>query len=107
VRALDAQPNEAYVYFEHGLDLKLEANPKRRQQLLRLWIGQGGLCTECGHKVTRATGWRSHKVVWRVYGGSDTISNRAMLHPHCHSRVHGREVDVLKPRLFKEALCEA
>jgi RNA-directed DNA polymerase len=48
-----------------------------------------------------------HKVVWRVYGGSDSMSNRVLLHPMCHSKVHDRELKVVKPRLLKEALSEA
>lgn len=35
------------------------------------------------------------------------MSNRVMLHPHCHSRVHRRELEVVNPRLFIEALSEA
>jgi hypothetical protein len=62
---------------------------------------------ECGHKITRTTGWRCHKVVWRVFGGSDSMSNRLLLHPRCHTRVHDRELKVEKPRLLKEALSEA
>jgi RNA-directed DNA polymerase len=105
----DANPYDPRweAYFERRLDLKMEANPRRRKQLLSLWISQGGLCTECGHKITRTTGWRSHKVVWRVFGGSDSMSNRVLLHPSCHSKVHDRELKVVKPRLVKEALCEA
>jgi len=105
----DANPYDprCEAYFERRLDLKMEANPKRRQQLLRLWISQGGLCTLCGHKITRTTGWRSHKVVWRVFGGSDSMSNRVLLHPKCHSKVHDRELKVVEPRLVKEALTEA
>jgi RNA-directed DNA polymerase len=53
------------------------------------------------------TGWRSHKVVWRVFGGSDSMRNRVLLHPNCHSKVHDRELKVVKPRLSKEALREA
>jgi len=105
----DANPYDPRweTYFERRLDVKMEASPKRSQQLLRLWLRQGGLCPECTHKITRMTGWRSHKVIWRVYGGSDTMSNRVMLHPHCHSRVHRRELEAVKPRLFIEALSEA
>lgn len=105
----DANPYDPCweAYFEGRLDVKMEASPKRRQQLLRLWLRQDGLCAECGHKITRMTGWRSHKIIWRVYGGSDTMSNRVMLHPHCHSMVHRRELEVVKPRLFTEALGEA
>jgi RNA-directed DNA polymerase len=89
----DANPYDPQweTYFERRLDLKMVANPKQWQQLFRLWLGQDGLCTECGQKITRTTGWRSHKIVWRVYGGSDASSNRVLLHPNCHKRVHRRE----------------
>lgn len=105
----DANPYDPdwEAYFEGRLDLKMEASPKRRQQLLRLWLRQGGLCAECGHKITRMTGWRSHNIIWRVFGGSDTMSNRVLLHPKCHSKIHDRELEVGKPRLVKEALIEA
>ena len=79
------------LYFERRLDLKTVANPRLRQQLLRLWISQGGLCSECGNKITRMTGWRSHKIIWRVHGGSHRMSNRVLLHPGCHDRLHDRE----------------
>ena len=78
------------TYFERRLDLKMEAHPKKRQLLFRLWLGQHGLCTECGHKITRTTGWRSHLITWRVYGGPNTMHNRILLHPHCHKQVHDR-----------------
>jgi RNA-directed DNA polymerase len=89
----DANPYDPQweTYFERRLDLTMEANPKRRQQLLRLWFGQQGLCSVCGYKITRMTGWRSHKLIWRVYGGSDNMRNRVLLHPQCHQRVHDRE----------------
>jgi RNA-directed DNA polymerase len=105
----DANPYDPQweTYFERRLDLKMRANPKRRQQLFRLWLGQQGLCPECGHKITRMTGWQSHKVIWRVYGGSDNMRNRVLLHPQCHEHVHDRELKVVKPRLLKEALSEA
>jgi RNA-directed DNA polymerase len=93
-------------YFERRLDLKMEAHPKRRQQLFRLWLGQRGLCTECGHKITRMTGWRSHKITWAVYGGSNTMHNRILLHPHCHQQVHDR-VDSSVTASRQEALTEA
>jgi RNA-directed DNA polymerase len=104
----DANPYDPRweAYFERRLDLKMVASPRRRNQLLRLWLAQGGLCTECGHKITRTTGWRSHNVIWRVFGGSNTMSNRVLLHPKCHSKLHNRDLEV-KPRLIKEALSEA
>jgi len=95
------------TYFERRLDLTMEAHPRRRQQLLRLWVGQQGLCPVCGHKITRMTGWRSHRLIWRVFGGSTARSNRVLLHPQCHSRVHAPELAVVKPRLVKRRSCEA
>ena len=102
----DANPYDPRweTYFERRLDLKMKTNPKRRQQLFRLWLGQQGRCPQCGHKITRMTGWQSHKVIWRVYGGSDNMRNRVLLHPQCHEHVHDRELKVVKPRLLKEAL---
>jgi hypothetical protein len=64
-------------------------------------------CVQSAAKVTRMTGWRSHKIIWRVYGGSDNMSNRVMLHPSCHSRVQRRDLEVVKPRLVTEVLSEA
>ncbi|HXF41793.1 MAG TPA: HNH endonuclease [Blastocatellia bacterium] len=59
------------------------------------------------HQFAIPYGWRSHKIIWHVHGGSDTMGNRVMLHPHCHSMVHRRELEVVNPRLFTEALSEA
>lgn len=33
--------------------------------------------------------------------------NRVLLHPKCHKKVHERELEVVKPRLIKEALMQA
>jgi RNA-directed DNA polymerase len=74
---------------------------------LRLWRGQQGLCPVCGHQITRMTGWRSHKLIWRVYDGSANMRNRVLLHPQCHQRVHDPELAVVPPRLINEALTEA
>lgn len=95
------------TYFERRLDLRMEANPKRRQQLLRLWFGQQGLCPVCGHRITRMTGWRSHKLIWRVYGGSDNMRNRVLLHPQCHQRVHDREWKVSETASRQRGVIEA
>jgi RNA-directed DNA polymerase len=105
----DANPYDPQweTYFERRLDLRMEANPKRRQQLLRLWRGQQGLCPVCSHQITRMTGWRSHKLIWRVYGGNANMRNRVLLHPQCHQRVHDPELAVVPPRLINEALTEA
>ncbi|WP_367301821.1 HNH endonuclease [Janthinobacterium sp. GW458P] len=33
----------------------------------------------------------------RVAGGSDTLGNRVLLHPNCHTNVHADDLQVAKP----------
>jgi RNA-directed DNA polymerase len=65
-----------------------------------LWQEQRGLCTLCNTKITRITGWRLHYCVPRVKGGSTGATNRVLLHPECHDRVHRQRLPVSKPRLL-------
>jgi RNA-directed DNA polymerase len=85
-------------YFEHRLDLKMTNDLKGRRQLLYLWREQNGLCPVCQQKITKLTGWHSHHIVRRVDGGSDGLSNRLLLHPQCHNKVHSLGMTVNKPR---------
>ncbi len=86
-------------YFERRLELKMANDLKGRRQLLYLWREQNGLCPVCQQKITKLTGWHSHHIVRRVDGGSDGLSNRLLLHPQCHNKVHslGMTVDKLRP----------
>ncbi|UUZ74251.1 HNH endonuclease [Polaromonas sp. P1(28)-8] len=38
-----------------------------------------------------------HHIVYRQLGGSDALSNRVLLHPICHRRVHALGLKVIKP----------
>ena len=38
-----------------------------------------------------------HHIVYRQFGGSDALSNRVLLHPVCHRRVHALGLKVIKP----------
>src|SRR5260370_10522324 len=59
-----------------------------------LWYEQRGLCTQCNTKITRITGWRLHYCVPRVMGGSTGATNRVLLHPEYHDRVHRQRLSV-------------
>jgi RNA-directed DNA polymerase len=86
------------MYFEQRLDLKMTADLKEKRKLLYLWKEQNGLCPICDQKITKLTGWHSHHLVWRVYGGEDRAENRVLLHPTCHQQVHARkDLTVVKP----------
>lgn len=86
------------TYFEKRLDLKMANDLKGRRTLLHLWKEQNGICPVCSQKITQLTGWHSHHIVWRTYGGSDGASNRVLLHPNCHRQVHNQGLTVVKPR---------
>lgn len=86
------------TYFEHRLDVQMQADLKGYKKLLRLWFEQNGLCPVCDEKITKITGWHSHHIIYRVHGGTDGNSNRVLLHPNCHKQVHSKGLEVVKPR---------
>jgi RNA-directed DNA polymerase len=68
-----------------------------KTQVERLFDSQSGDCALCGTAITRETGWHDHHLIRRVDGGSDRMSNRVLLHPVCHTRVHAIGLQVVKP----------
>ncbi len=70
---------------------------QHRKQWVSLFRQQNGLCALCGCKITRDTGWHDHHLVYKVRGGSDALSNRVLLHPVCHAKVHNQSLTVVKP----------
>jgi RNA-directed DNA polymerase len=68
-----------------------------RKQWVALYMSQGGICAHCGYALTEETGWHDHHLEYRMHGGSDALSNRALLHPDCHRQVHAGKIVVTKP----------
>lgn len=95
------------MYFEHRLDVQMEATLKGKRHLLFLWKEQMGLCPVCNQKITKLTGWHSHHVRWRSHGGTNTADNRVLLHPNCHRQVHSQKLKVEKPRPFTRTFTKA
>ncbi len=122
----EAGPNESLLELvrladtpiERHVKVKAEFNPfdpafeqygeKRRQdRMLRsrayskqwasLFLSQQGRCAHCRQPITEETGWHDHHLVWRTHGGSDSLSNRVLLHPGCHLQVHSLGITVRKP----------
>jgi len=71
-----------------------------RKQWATLYMSQGGLCAHCDTALTDETGWHDHHLEYRMHGGKDTLSNRVLLHPHCHQQVHAGKLVVTKPVLY-------
>ncbi|AGG90376.1 group II intron reverse transcriptase/maturase [Rhodanobacter denitrificans] len=78
------------AYFDERLTRRMRSTLQGRRRLYWLWNRQEGICPICSAKITKATGWNVHHVVWRVYGGSDKLSNLQLLHPTCHKQLHAR-----------------
>ncbi|HSN39130.1 MAG TPA: group II intron reverse transcriptase/maturase [Burkholderiales bacterium] len=89
VRA-DANPYDPKeeTYFDERLKRRMLATLQGRRKLYWLWNKQGGCCPICSGKFTKTTGWHVHHVHWKVWGGTDKVSNLQMLHPTCHVQLH-------------------
>jgi RNA-directed DNA polymerase len=76
------------VYFEERLSAKMAHDLAGRAAARWLWQQQGGKCPVCQQGLRLEERWHLHHVQWRVYGGSDTLDNRMLLHANCHRQVH-------------------
>jgi RNA-directed DNA polymerase len=88
------------TYFEEREGAHMLETFRGTRTLRCLWYEQRGLCPLCNTKITRITGWRLHYCVSRTMGGSAGATNRVLLHPECHDRVHRQRLSVSKPRLL-------
>lgn len=67
-------------------------------QRASLWFDQEGKCALCQQEIDIADeNMDDHHIVYRQLGGSDALSNRVLLHPICHRRVHALGLKVIKP----------
>jgi RNA-directed DNA polymerase len=66
-------------------------------QRLTLWLQQDGVCPVCETLLDSAAESDDHHIVYRMHGGSNALSNRMLLHPVCHRRVHALGLEVTKP----------
>lgn len=85
---------------QYGEELRMKRmckNMAAKKQFVSLFTAQSGNCALCQTAITRETGWHDHHLVRKVDGGSDLLSNRVLLHPVCHTRVHSSGLSVVKP----------
>lgn len=67
-------------------------------QRLQLWLSQDGMCAHCGTKFEYDDGrLEDHHIQPIRLGGSDSLSNRVLLHGWCHRRIHALGLEVTKP----------
>ncbi|BBE08169.1 Retron-type reverse transcriptase [Mycoavidus cysteinexigens] len=85
------------LYGETLRQERMLKNMSYRAQWAKLYASQRGLCALCECEMDMDTGWHDHHIVYRMDGGSDALSNRALLHPSCHARAHSLGLKVVKP----------
>jgi len=82
------------AYFEERLSKRMADTLAGRKAVQRLWKHQGGKCLVCGQWLMEEESWHLHHKEWRVYGGSDALYNRRLLHANCHRQVHSQGLEV-------------
>ena len=85
------------VYGEQLRTKRLLKRIAYRTETAKLYVSQAGRCALCGEPLDYESGWHDHHLVYRMDGGSDALSNRVLLHPVCHIRVHTLGLQVAKP----------
>ncbi len=85
------------AYFDERMGLKWLQSWLKRRKLIALWNEQEGKCPVCDQNITKESGWHVHHILYRVYGGTDRLSNLLLLHPNCHRQIHHQQLDVTKP----------
>lgn len=76
---------------------RLYEEQSHRQQWRALFKEQKGKCALCQGMITKETGWHDHHITYKVLGGADSLSNRCLVHPTCHTKIHALNLKVVKP----------
>jgi len=85
------------VYGEKLRTKRMAKNMAYQYETSMLFIKQDGRCALCTEVLDYQSGWHDHHIVRKVDGGSDAMSNRVLLHPVCHTRLHALGLTVAKP----------
>ena len=85
------------IYGETLRQKRMLKSMRYQKEWTTLYASQCGNCALCGYPMDTETGWHDHHIVRRVDGGSDALSNRVLIHPTCHRRVHSLDLKVVKP----------
>lgn len=85
------------MYGEKLRTKRMTKNMAYQYETSMLLIKQDGRCALCTEPLDFQSGWHDHHIVRKVDGGSDAMSNRVLLHPVCHTRLHALGLTVVKP----------
>jgi RNA-directed DNA polymerase len=89
-----------------GETLRMERmlnEPKYQLQTRLLMIRQQGCCALCRYPITKETKCHDHHIIYRTNGGGNSLENRVLLHPTCHTQLHARGLRVSKPEPIRSS----
>jgi RNA-directed DNA polymerase len=78
-------------YFEERKIQKVKNDLALYGRVKKLWQAQKGKCPICQGDFTSETGWHMHRVIPKLHGGKETLSNLQLLHPNCHRQLHNQD----------------
>jgi len=78
-------------YFENRKALLVKNDLALYGRVRRFWQAQKGKCPICHGDFTLVTGWHMHRVIPKLQGGKDVLSNLQLLHPICHRQLHKQD----------------
>jgi RNA-directed DNA polymerase len=89
----EAQPYDMAweLYFEGRKIQKVPDDLTLFGRVRKLWQAQKGKCPICQGDFTLETRWHMHRVIPKLLGGKDTLSNLQLLHPNCHRQLHNQD----------------
>ncbi|PJG82693.1 group II intron reverse transcriptase/maturase [Caviibacterium pharyngocola] len=75
---------------------RLYNQEKHRRIWSWLFKEQQGKCAYCHQPITKQTGWHDHHIIYKMNGGSDSLKNRCLVHPTCHTQIHALNLTISK-----------
>ncbi|OZN24115.1 group II intron reverse transcriptase/maturase [Actinobacillus seminis] len=85
------------MYGENLAQARMYDEQSHRQQWQALYKEQKGKCALCNTSITKESGWHDHHIIYKMYGGTDSLNNRCLVHPECHQQIHRLNLNVAKP----------
>jgi len=87
---------EQELYYEELKRARTLDQIGHKKKAISLYVQQLGRCGLCQTMMDIDSDFDMHHIVFRRYGGKDTLDNLILLHPNCHRQVHSQKLVVSK-----------
>lgn len=101
---IEAEYNPFLLEWELEGELLRQRRLYNQEKHRRIWSWlfkeQQGKCAYCHQPITDQTGWHDHHIIYRMNGGSDSLKNRCLVHPTCHTQIHALNLTISKNAVY-------